>query len=262
MDQFEKKIIEKSFKSKRSWQNCEKTSFSTCGFGIKHKLKKSLKKTKKEGLTTKEILSLLSGSNNFLGVFAADKVPLIRDNYLPIFFIVNIDESFSPGSHWIAVRLDSRSLEIFDSLGFSSNRWKTFPNLLLDFFKRYNNSHSFRISPRLQSDNSYSCGLFCIYFCIARNTLSFTECLKNFTSDLQSNENVIRSKINSLYYFFFFSKIKIKWKVNMPECLRVKKTVKIFTRWIAKDRLYLGGLIMKRVIYFFFAVESFSSISR
>ena len=48
----------------------------------------------------------------------------------------------------------------------------------------------------------------------------------------------------------------------MPECLRVKKTVKIFTRWIAKDRLYLGGLIMKRVIYFFFAVESFSSISR
>lgn len=205
MDQFEKKVIKKYYKSKRSWQSREKTSFSDNRINAKRILKKIIKKTKKEGLTTKEILSLLSGSNNFLGVFAANKVPLLRDNYLPIFFIVNIDESFFPGSHWIAVRIDSRSVEIFDSLGFSTFRWKTFPNSLLDFFKRYNNSHSFRISPRLQSDNSYSCGLFCAYFCIARNKLTFSECLKKFTSDLKSNEIIIRTKINSLYYFTLFS---------------------------------------------------------
>lgn len=209
MGQLQKKVIEKCYKSKRSRQSCKKTSFSSfklnSKYNVKHKLKKIFKKTKKEGLTTKEILSLLSGSNNFLGVFAANKVPLIRDNYLPIFFIVNIDESFFPGSHWIAVRIDARSVEIFDSLGFSTLRWKSFPNSLLDFFKRYENSHSFRVSPRLQSDNSFSCGLFCAYFCIARNSLTFSECLKNFKPDLKSNEIVIRTKINNLYYFLFFS---------------------------------------------------------
>ena len=32
---------------------------------------------------------------------------------------------------------------------------------------------------------------------------------------------------------------------------RVKKTVKIFTRWIAKDRLYLGRLTLKELFIFF-----------
>lgn len=37
----------------------------------------------------------------------------------------------------------------------------------------------------------------------------------------------------------------------MRGCLRAKKSVKIFTRWIAKDRLYLGRLTLKELFIFF-----------
>lgn len=188
------KTIIKISKSKRIRKDSKKETCSTSSSNFE----KVLKKAQKEGLSTLDINKILGPTSNFLGVFACDKIPLIRDSLHPTFLVINTDKSNSPGSHWILFRLDSRSLEIYDSLGFCDKRWIKFPKPLTNFLLRYRHTHKLLAIPRLQSDNSSTCGLFAVYFCLSRQKISFTECLQKFSSDLLQNEIILSEEIKKL----------------------------------------------------------------
>lgn len=85
-------------------------------------------------------------------------------------WVVNFDDSSSPGSHWVSVLIDNKSktIEYFDSNG---NNYLINKNLtglvyklkqkLKDYTIKYNNV-------RLQKKSTGECGMFVIYFIIRR----------------------------------------------------------------------------------------------
>ena len=83
------------------------------------------------------------------GQFSSDKLETVFAINNPVFLIVNLDISTQPGTHWIALRIGKRSIEIFDSLGFDFSQWLTYPTHLFKFLNRYSHSHTFYISPIL-----------------------------------------------------------------------------------------------------------------
>ena len=52
----------------------------------------------------------------FRGVFAIDEMNLIKTVSYPSSFVINLDPSYKPGSHWVAVYFDKNGVsEYFDS---------------------------------------------------------------------------------------------------------------------------------------------------
>lgn len=148
---------------------------------------KILKKAKEEPLKSTELLFLLSKIGSFIGCFPCDQLKTIYILRHPVFFIINTDISTLPGSHWIAVRIGNSTVEIFDSLGFSPNLWNSYPTEFLLFLNRYRASHRFLISPILQPPNTFYCGLYCVFYILYRQKISFKNCLDKFSRDLTTN---------------------------------------------------------------------------
>ena len=53
----------------------------------------------------------------FLGVFASDKLPNVKNGQM---YIANLDKSTEPGSHWIAIYGSNGNLYVYDSFGRNS----------------------------------------------------------------------------------------------------------------------------------------------
>ena len=52
----------------------------------------------------------------FRGVYAIDEIKLIKTVSYPSSFVINLDPSYKPGSHWVAVYFDKNGVgEYFDS---------------------------------------------------------------------------------------------------------------------------------------------------
>ena len=180
----------KNEKNKEKWTNrirsysATKTSFSN---NNRKTRQKEIEKVEKKALSSKEILKLLRNSRNFLGVFSSDELSSIRIMRTPTFLISNLDIKSGPGTHWICIRIGKSSVELFDSLGFDRKLWGSFPIGLQTFLKRYQFSHSFITSPVLQPYFTSDCGLYCIYFVIYRQNLSFNRCVLPFSRLLTKN---------------------------------------------------------------------------
>lgn len=76
-------------------------------------------KIPKEGLTNTQIDEFMKDNKNYLGTIASDQivseiVPKVREKSTGS-FIMNLDKSNKPGSHWVAVYFTPRSIEYFDS---------------------------------------------------------------------------------------------------------------------------------------------------
>ena len=57
-------------------------------------------------------------SRTFKGVYALDEIVHIKQNSLPSAYVFNLDPSYKPGSHWVAVYIDRKGRpEYFDSFG-------------------------------------------------------------------------------------------------------------------------------------------------
>ncbi|MDP2788492.1 MAG: hypothetical protein Q8O46_00360 [bacterium] len=97
----------------------------------------------------------------FINVFSIDQIPTI----IPLrkFLVCNLSESKLPGSHWVVlVRSEKETLEIFNSLGFINL------DLIAPYLKFRNKIKVHFNEDQFQSDNSTSCGKFCIYFAVQR----------------------------------------------------------------------------------------------
>ena len=104
----------------------------------------------------------------FKGVFSADNYNLERNGI----YIVNIDKSSLPGTHWVAYYVADGLIEFFDSYGKNGNDYKLL------------NGNVFN-TVVLQS-NFTSCGYYCLYY-------SFLRCrgysLCNIAASLKRNDS-------------------------------------------------------------------------
>lgn len=116
-------------------------------------------------------------SKTFLGIFASDQLNF-KITKRPCSMIVNTDPSSLPGTHWIAIYFDNHGdVKYFDSYG-----RKPFLKQF-DVFLKLNARKKDTNPLRLQSDDSYVCGMYCIYFlylCVRHRSMK--QILNKFTS--------------------------------------------------------------------------------
>ena len=174
-----KRDSRETYKSSKTSSNIKKT---------KEKIKKLFEK--KEAVKCSEILSTLCLSPHFIGCFAQNSLE-ISITY-PCYMIVNIDSKGDPGSHWLALKVDDESLEIFDPLGFEIFNWKSVPCQLLEFIHHHSKHKQVLISPRIQSDLSEICALYCCFFIFYRNFNSFQTLCSLFSETLSENDTRLK----------------------------------------------------------------------
>lgn len=123
-------------------------------------------------------------------VLSADEIPY--KIHKPSAFIVNVDVSTKPGSHWVAFYFPKDNYpEFFDSLGQKPEHY----NIQFQNFLIYNGTKYIHNLNRIQEYGTNTCGLYCVYY-IVRRTLgrSYNCLLKPFNFDnLMENEDFIES---------------------------------------------------------------------
>jgi hypothetical protein len=107
----------------------------------------------------------------FRGVFSADCYILCKDG----FYIVNSDQSFLPGSHWVVYYVRHGVIEFFDSLGKNS--------------KYYGLKKARGLFNNIVLQGSMPvCGYYCIYYCLLRCR---GICMKDIVNSLKRHDSDI-----------------------------------------------------------------------
>lgn len=96
---------------------------------------------------------------HFLGVYPIDMLPNIHA--IPCYFIVNLDPSSLPGSHWVALYFMKTGCEYFDSYGRLPNK------NIIKYISVYCNSYLYN-NVCVQDFTTTSCGQMCLYYLIWR----------------------------------------------------------------------------------------------
>jgi hypothetical protein len=99
----------------------------------------------------------------------------------PSMFIVNIDQSDQPGSHWVSFYFpESGAAEFFDSMGKPPEHYHIYYK---NFLIAYGSSYLHNLN-RIQDYNTSLCGEYCIYFLIHRSeNMSYEKILVQFCGD-------------------------------------------------------------------------------
>ena len=87
----------------------------------------------------------------FNGVYSRDNLPKIKDGA----YIINLDEHYDTGTHWIALWVNNDIATYFDSFGVEH-----IPKEIKTFINENIITNNFRI----QAYDSIACGYFCIGF--------------------------------------------------------------------------------------------------
>jgi len=172
----------------------EKTNWlraTACNF---REIQKQIRKSQKikAGTSSAKINSLLTCIPNFIGCYAEDQLSTIIFNSFPCFLIVNIDSSSMPGSHWIALGVFKRRIEIFDPLGFKFLNWSRIPCHLLKLLHRLSQHRRVNIARRIQSNKSTLCAFYCVYYCIFRSLVPFSKICQPFRRLKENDEILIK----------------------------------------------------------------------
>ena len=121
----------------------------------------------------------------FRGVISRDQITLIDHQG---YYIVNLNDSTQPGSHWVVinVRAPPNPIEYFDSFGLNA------PHEVVELSERMGLNYLYN-STQYQDLNSVLCGYWCLYFVNeSRKGKSYYEIVRPFShSDTQFNERLI-----------------------------------------------------------------------
>jgi len=135
-----------------------------------------------------EIRSTFKNIPNFGGVFARDTLPLSVNT--PIGLIINTDKQDQPGSHWVAIYIDSNGIgEYFDSYGvpplYEEINVFLFNNCPNGIFCNY---------VTLQCISCITCGEYCVAYIICRlcDNISYADFISLFTSNPEENDKLIK----------------------------------------------------------------------
>ena len=134
-------------------------------------------------------------SNNFLGVFPADKIP-VQDMKRSNFFccIANTDASDKPGQHWVAFICLKGKRIFFDSYG-------KHPSYYNSFWADFDSWTASEME--IQQEDSDVCGDYCIFFlkfASSNADFSLSKFYRYFDSDgKEENDNLVFQICHSLY---------------------------------------------------------------
>jgi hypothetical protein len=122
-------------------------------------------------------------------------------------FIVNLQESWRRGNHWIVLYIvDDHHVELFDSLVTSAERTNIYISNFIKMFRSFEKN----AGTKLQDSVSESCGLYCVYFiyhrCMKKNSMKKI-IRKLFTDDPLMNECLVIAFCNKLYNKNLFSHV-------------------------------------------------------
>lgn len=124
------------------------------------------------------------------GVLPSNRLPLISENK-PKIYIVNTDDEFKPGQHWIVLFTDDVG-EYFDSLG--KEPLQEFKDFLI-----INGPMYIMNEKQLQSQQSNLCGLYALYYAYFRcRGCTMKDILHIFTDNLLYNDMLVS-------YFYKFT---------------------------------------------------------
>ena len=154
-------------------------------------------------MNSKELEKIISKDSllrrTFVGVFASDELDFVVQKR-PACLIVNTDPSYMPGTHWIAIYIDARGNgHYFDSFGRD-----VFCDQFVKFLKM-NVKRVYMNKSRLQSSDTFVCGIYCIYFLYHRvRGINQSEILKKFSMRNFIRNDKIVCEFLSLYSFKVF----------------------------------------------------------
>ena len=140
-------------------------------------------------MNAKSVQDLARKLKNFGGIFSVDQLAYVKIISYPVALIVN-DEN-----HWIAIYISDNVVEVCDSSGYLKN-----DNLdlsLRKLLKLHFYNKDFFATPRLQSDDSQNCALYCLSYLYIRLILDKTLC--DFTSLFTTDTNVNCSIISDIF---------------------------------------------------------------
>ena len=101
-------------------------------------------------------------SRPFKGVYAFDEIVHIKQKSFPSAYVFNLDPSYKPGVHWVAVYIDRNGLtEYFDSFAHPS------PREIKDFLYTCAASWNYNHVP-VQELYSTTCGQFVVFYIYQR----------------------------------------------------------------------------------------------
>ena len=150
---------------------------------------------KRYSMNSREIRSILRSKlgSSFLGVFASDQVPE-KVETLPAALVVNTDPSNKPGTHWVAVYIDSNnSADYFDSYGLKPKIPSVLQLLEACDDWAYNGK-------QIQGYISSVCGHYSVYFLLQRaNGMSMDAILQKFGNDFEENDEAVTEWLNESF---------------------------------------------------------------
>lgn len=119
----------------------------------------------------------------FVGVFSRTHITIAKK--LPAIYVINLDNYGSPGFHWIAVYVDHKTINIFDSFGGNFLNDPKFASFI-NYCK--NKNQKLVSSPNvIQGAFSSTCGLYCILFAMI---MARKKSFKDFLSIFKNNDPI------------------------------------------------------------------------
>lgn len=142
-------------------------------------------------LSLEQIERFLSDSTTYIGSFYLDsfKNLLLKSRTYSIVIYCQ--------HHWFCIFSTPRSFEIFDPLGFLQKS-ECINDIFMQFLKLQMGKKVLYANPKIQSDKSFACGYFVIFFILNREAgLSFNEILSKFSKNYKKNEMLVKLFLNN-----------------------------------------------------------------
>lgn len=145
-------------------------------------------------MDTKQIekyLTIIDPSIQY-NVFAANRIPVYFTP--PVYLISNLDPDTKPGSHWVAIYIDSKGIgEYFDSFGRK-------PTGSHEVFLKTNCKKWIYNNIVLQNYFSSYCGIYClVYIYLKFNHVSMSQFIRMFCNNTLYNDQLVHNMFNFLF---------------------------------------------------------------
>jgi hypothetical protein len=112
-------------------------------------------------MNTLEINDYLRGYINFRGTFPRDLLPTYLSKFCGV--VINTDKACDPGEHWVAIYMNKKTAEYFDSFGLPPMHKD-----IIEFLDRISPNGWQHNSITYQSLYTDTCGNYCVYFLASR----------------------------------------------------------------------------------------------
>lgn len=143
-------------------------------------------------MNTTRINAFLKDVPNFIGTYPSDMLPAKVER--PFSLICNLDDSYSEGSHWVAIFIEANG----DAYFFDSYGREPPPQDIEEYL--FNNGNSVAYSPlTLQAVTSEVCGHYVILFIYLMSYgVEYCTFLSLFNRNPTYNDLLVKSIVNSI----------------------------------------------------------------